>query len=105
MTKAVAYRDIEETLVYIVEHMVTKDDLDRFATKDDLKQFATKIQFVGLEERMVNMQREMRSFRLDIRDLTAKVENIVGYGKEIDHAFERIGALEKHAGLDTKKTP
>jgi hypothetical protein len=31
-----------------------------------------------------------------------KVENILGYRKEIDHALERIAAIEKHLGLDRK---
>ena len=35
-------------------------------------------------------------------DLSEKVENILGYRKEIDHALERVGAIEKHLGLERK---
>jgi hypothetical protein len=29
-------------------------------------------------------------------------ENVIGFQKEIDHALERIAAIEKHLGLDKK---
>jgi hypothetical protein len=45
--------------------------------------------------------RELRS-RGELDDLTEKVDNILGYRKEIDHALERIGAIEKHLGLDSR---
>jgi hypothetical protein len=31
-----------------------------------------------------------------------RVSNVTGYRKEIDHALERIAAIEKHLGLDKK---
>jgi hypothetical protein len=34
-----------------------------------------------------------------LNELMDKVENIAGYRKEIDHAFERIAAIEKHLGI------
>ena len=34
--------------------------------------------------------------------LTANVENVVGYRKEIDYALERIAAIEKHLGIEKK---
>lgn len=37
--------------------------------------------------------------RRDLDDLYERVKNITGYRKEIDHAFERIAAIEKHLGL------
>ena len=39
---------------------------------------------------------------MELDDLSEKVDNILGYRKEIDHALERIGAIEKHLGLERK---
>lgn len=36
------FGSIEETIEFMKEQMVVKDDLKGFATKEDLKQFATK---------------------------------------------------------------
>ncbi len=45
---------------------------------------------------------ELKDIRRDLNDLAKKVENISGFSKEIDHALERIAAIEKHLGLDNK---
>ena len=41
---------------------------------------------------------ELRGIRSELDDLGEKVENILGYRKEIDHALERISAIEKRLG-------
>ena len=38
----------------------------------------------------------------DLSKLTDQVENITGYRKEIDHALERIAAIERHLGIERK---
>jgi hypothetical protein len=43
-----------------------------------------------------------KSIRGDLDDLLEQFENEPGYWKEIDHALERIAAIEKHLGLDKK---
>jgi hypothetical protein len=43
---------------------------------------------------------ELASIRRDLDVLRDKVENVIGYGKEIDYALERIGRIEKHLGID-----
>ena len=45
---------------------------------------------------------KLKSIRRDLDDLREKVENVSGFQKEIDHALERIAAIEKHLGLDKK---
>jgi hypothetical protein len=37
-----------------------------------------------------------------LRAIPDKVENIGGYRKEIDHALERIAAIERHLGIERK---
>jgi hypothetical protein len=41
--------------------------------------------------------------RRELDDLRARVANLVGYRKEIDHALERIAAIEQHLGLKPHK--
>jgi hypothetical protein len=36
------------------------------------------------------------SIRRDLDDLRERVANVSGFRKEIDHALERIAAIEKH---------
>jgi hypothetical protein len=43
-----------------------------------------------------------RAVMLEIKDIAASLKNIGGFGKEIDHAFERISAIEKHLGIKKK---
>ena len=88
-------KEIGETLGYIVEHMATKDDLA--ARKSRLGRRIEK-----LAEQVASMERELKTIRRDLNDLIEKFENVSGYRKEIDHALERIAAIEKHLGLHKK---
>jgi peptidoglycan hydrolase CwlO-like protein len=54
------------------------------------------------DQRFDNIDRELHSIRTELDDLQEKVDNITGYRKEIDHALERVTAIEKHLGLDRK---
>src|SRR5262249_48385146 len=47
-------------------------------------------------------QPELRSIRTDLDDLREKVDNILGYRKEIDHALERVAAIERQLGIDRR---
>ena len=42
---------------------------------------------------------ELTAIRRDLDDLQEKFENVSGFRKEIDHALERIAALERHLGI------
>ena len=41
-------------------------------------------------------------FRIELDDLREKVDNMLGYRKKIDHALDRIAAIEKRLEIDTK---
>jgi septal ring factor EnvC (AmiA/AmiB activator) len=69
------------------------DIKSKMATKDDIANLGGQLTSVG---------RELKSIRRDLDDLRENVENVSGFQKEIDHALERIAAIEKHLGLDKK---
>ena len=69
------------------------DIKSKMATKDDI---------ANLGGQLTSVERKLKSIRRDLDDLREKVENVSGFQKEIDHALERIAAIEKHLGLDKK---
>jgi hypothetical protein len=91
-------KEIGETLGYIVQHMATKDDV-----ADIRKAMATKADVHAIvRDELAPIRSELKSIRSDLDDLMGQFENVPGYRKEIDHALERIAAIEKHIGLDKK---
>ena len=73
------------------------------ATKDDIAAItATMVTKEDLREELSPLRHELKSIRDELDDLTQKVENVIGFRKEIDHALERIGAIEKHLGINKK---
>ena len=68
----------------VVEHTATRDDV-RAIVRDEL----------------APIRSELKSIRRDLDDLREKVENVIGQ-KEIDHALERIAAIERHLGINKK---
>jgi DNA helicase HerA-like ATPase len=52
------------------------------------------------DQRFDNIDRELHSIRTELDDLHEKVGNITGYRKEIDHALERIAAIEQHLRIN-----
>ena len=82
--KETRLKELGEMLGYVVEHMATKEDI------------------ANLAEQLTSVERELKSIRRDLDDLREKVENVIGFQKEIDHALERIAAIEKHLGINKK---
>jgi hypothetical protein len=75
------------------------EDLANMASKDDIANMPTKDDIARLSDQLTGIEDELKSIRLDLRDLRRKVENIEGYRIEIDHAFSRTSAIEKQLGL------
>jgi septal ring factor EnvC (AmiA/AmiB activator) len=69
------------------------DIKNRMATKEDIAALGTQV---------VSIERELKSIRRDLGEIRDKVENVSGFRKEIDHALERIAAIEKHLGIGNK---
>ncbi len=81
MAKKTTLNEVGEMLAHVVKHMATKDD------------------FAGMSEQIAGIERELKAIRRDLDDLMEKFENVSGYRKEIDHALERIAAIERHLGI------
>ena len=83
-----------------------KKDRGFAAVADDIAdikiKMATKDDIANLGGQLTSIEGELKSIRRDLDDLREKVENVSGFQKEIDHALERIAAIEKHLGLDKK---
>jgi hypothetical protein len=63
-------------------------------TKDDVR--------VIVREELRNVRNDVKAIRTELDELGEKVDNIAGYRKEIDHALERIAAIERHLGINKK---
>jgi hypothetical protein len=90
MAKKTTLNEIGEMLEHVVKHMLTKEDGEKFATKEDVAKLDVKIDKLD-----VSIHRELEAIK-------KQLENVSGYGKEIDHALERIAAIEKHLGIGKK---
>ena len=82
-------QDILETVEFLKENMVSKDDLVDFATKEDLTRFATKDDLhMGLEELKSDLMTHMDGFislhqKLDLElvAMRAKYDRLEGHIK------------------------
>jgi chromosome segregation ATPase len=90
--KETTLNELGQMLTHVVEHMTTKDDLAELRTE-------LKADLAAIAEQVAGIERDLKTIRRELNDLADKVENIAGYLKEIDHALERIAAIEKHLGL------
>jgi chromosome segregation ATPase len=82
------------------------DDIAELRTelKGDIAALRTDLKgdIAELGEQVTSIERDLKQIRRDLYELADKVENISGYRKEIDHALERIAAIERHLGIDRK---
>jgi uncharacterized Zn finger protein len=98
--------DVLEALDFIKERMATRDDVNAIkrdiATKDDVREIIREDVPLIVREETNDIRAELASIRRDLEELTDKVDNIIGLPKEIDHALERIAAIEEHLGISKK---
>lgn len=85
--------DILEIVNFIKERMLT-----RMMFRDIIRKEVPQI----VREETKDIRAELTSIHRDLEALTGKVDNIMGLPKEIDHALERIAAIEKHLGINKK---
>jgi predicted nucleic acid-binding Zn-ribbon protein len=85
---------LAEDMADIKRTMATKTDIADMATKADVRAI--------VRDEIKPIRSDLKSIRDELDDLTEKLENVSGFRKEIDHALERIAAIERHLGI-TKK--
>ena len=111
-------KDILETLTFIKDRMATKEDvrdiireevppmIDETIQRRVPPMIEAAIQKTVpplIEEALRPIYRELHAIRDDLEDLRHRVKDMAGYRKEIDYAFERIAAIEKHLGIHRKQ--
>ena len=103
-------KDILETLTFIKERMATKEDVRDIAREVVREEVPSMIEAAIqktvpplMEEALRPIYRELHAIRDDLEDLRHRVKDMAGYRKEIDYAFERMAAIEKHLGIDRKQ--
>jgi len=60
---------------------------------------AVDARFNKVDETLEYLRAEVRDLRSIFESLKEKVDSQSGYAKEIDHAFTRLSAIEKHLGM------
>jgi chromosome segregation ATPase len=102
--KEATLKEVGEMLTHVVEHMAMKEDIAdiraEMATKQDIGRIDTQLE--KIEVRLTSIESELGAIRRDLDDLAERFENVSGYRKEIDHALERIAAIEKHLGMEKR---
>ena len=99
-------KDILEALTFIKDRMVTKEDVRDIIREEVPPMIEAAIHKTVppmIEEALRPIYRELHAIRDDLEDLRHRVKDMAGYRKEIDYAFERIAAIEKHLGIDRKQ--
>ena len=86
------FKAVADDIADIRRDMATRDDV-RAIVREELE---------PVEARLTSIESELRSIRRDLDELRENVENVSGFQKEIDHALERIAAIEKHLGIEKK---
>lgn len=86
---------------------MAQTDLERFTrlVLDEFKSVHARLdkhdeRFDSIDQHLTSIERDLRSIRIDLDELAEKVDNVLGYRKEIDHALERIAAIEKRLGIN-----
>ena len=98
-------RDIIESLAFIKEHMMTKDE---GATKEDLAALRTELKNDIAEFReevrsdFRNIHRELADINQRLAQLEENYRNLKGVTKEIDDLRADVRAIEKHLGIKNR---
>ena len=101
MAKNTTLEELGQMLSHVVEHMATKEDLEKLATKEELNEFRAEFrEFRNYTiEELRTIRSELADIRRDLESLKERVGDMSGYSKEIDHLLERVRAIEQHLGI------
>lgn len=102
MAKKTILEELGEMLAHVVEHMATKEDLEKLATKQEIAEFRNEFAEYRNEtaENFRDLKAEVADIRQVVEELKSRRKNTEGYSKEIDHALARIARIEKRLGIE-----
>ena len=86
-------------LTHVVDHMATKEDMAE--VKDDIADIGIAM---ATKNDLAQVFSDIKAISDDLDDLRDALGNMTGFRKEIDHAFDRIAAIERHLGIENKAT-
>jgi hypothetical protein len=107
--KQTTSKETGEILDHIVSHMGTKDEIA--GVKGEIRDPKAEMldEFEDVDTRFSANHDQLRDISSEIAVIHRRVERLAelgasnaGFAREIDHALERIAAIEKHLGLDKK---
>ena len=94
VSKEVTLAELGAMLTHVVDHMATKEDIAE--VKDDIANIGAAM---ATKNDLAQVFSDIKAIRDDLDDLGDAVGNPTGFRKEIDHALDRIAAIERHLGM------
>lgn len=106
-TLASSVNALTQSVAFVIEHMATRDDV-REIINAEVPAIVRK-ETASMARDITEIKEDIRHIRIELRDIRLRVEaleiavkNHSGFTKEIDHALQRIAAIEKHLGITSK---
>jgi polyhydroxyalkanoate synthesis regulator phasin len=90
-------KDILETVNFIKDRMLTKDDV-RDITREVIRQEVPAM----IRAELKPIHHELKEINRRLDTLDEEYKNLKGVTKEIDELRDQVRAIEKHLGLDKK---
>jgi len=90
-------KDILETVNFIKDRMLTKDDV-RDITREVIRQEVPAM----IREELKPIHHELKEINRRLDTLDEEYKNLKGVTKEIDELRDQVRAIERHLGLDKK---
>jgi polyhydroxyalkanoate synthesis regulator phasin len=90
-------KDILETVNFIKDRMLTKDDV-REITREVIRQEVPDM----IREALRPIHHELKEINRRLDTLDKQYKNLKGVTKEIDELRDQVRAIEKHLGLSKK---
>ncbi len=120
MAKETTLTEVHELLMYAVDRMATKEGVENglAAVREEMTDGFTAVReemaegFAAICEEMAtkvemssgfgSVRTELSEIKQQLRELEGKVSDHSNFTKEIDYAFARIAAIERHLGMEAR---
>lgn len=92
---------LAEDITEIKNTMATKEELAKLR-RETTEGFAAVSAEMATKDDISGIRSELSDIKGRLKAVEAAVKNHAGHSKEIDHALERIAAIERHLGINKK---